>query len=104
MPPKINMESGMRFGMWTVLQYEKASKWGDRLYKCRCDCGHESIVAAAELQKGNSTNCGCIGAKRLANSRRTHGQSGTKLYKVWSSMKHRCSNPNDLSYANYGGR
>lgn len=35
---------------------------------------------------------------------KTHGQSSTKLYKVWSSMKTRCRNSNDKSYALYGGR
>ncbi len=40
----------------------------------------------------------------LPKKMRTHGQCETKLYKVWSSMKHRCSNPNDQSYKNYGGR
>ncbi|WP_374712976.1 hypothetical protein [Symbiobacterium terraclitae] len=30
--------------------------------------------------------------------------SGTKLYRIWSSMKHRCLNPADKHYANYGGR
>lgn len=29
MPPKLNIEPGMRFGMWTVLKYEKPSKWGN---------------------------------------------------------------------------
>lgn len=34
----------------------------------------------------------------------THGQSKTRLYKVWTSMKQRCSNPNDKAYLDYGGR
>ena len=28
----------------------------------------------------------------------------TKLYKVWSSMKHRCLNTQDKQYKDYGGR
>jgi len=35
---------------------------------------------------------------------RQHGQCETKFYKVWSSMKSRCSNPTDKAYCNYGGR
>lgn len=34
----------------------------------------------------------------------SHGQCQTKIYKVWCSMKHRCSNSNDPYYHNYGGR
>jgi hypothetical protein len=33
-----------------------------------------------------------------------HGMSRTKLYRVYASMKHRCLNPNDKNYFNYGGR
>ena len=33
-----------------------------------------------------------------------HGESYTKLHKVWSSMKKRCLNLNDKGYQDYGGR
>jgi hypothetical protein len=33
-----------------------------------------------------------------------HGCKGTKLYRVWCSMKERCNNPNNKSYSRYGGR
>ena len=34
----------------------------------------------------------------------THGESKTKLYKVWAAMKDRCSNPASTTYKRYGGR
>lgn len=33
-----------------------------------------------------------------------HGMKGTKLYRVWRSMKERCSNPHNKSYRNYGAK
>jgi hypothetical protein len=42
--------------------------------------------------------------KAFSKPKTKHKMSNTKLYKVWSSMKCRCQNPNDQSYANYGGR
>ncbi|WP_329886456.1 hypothetical protein [Pseudoramibacter faecis] len=33
-----------------------------------------------------------------------HGKCGTRLYGVWKSMNERCSNPNNSSFADYGGR
>lgn len=33
-----------------------------------------------------------------------HGMEGTRLYKIWDSMKQRCLNPNNPQYNNYGGR
>lgn len=32
------------------------------------------------------------------------GQSGHRLYRVWSGMRDRCLNPNNDGYADYGGR
>lgn len=33
-----------------------------------------------------------------------HGQWKKKIYAVWRDMKQRCSNPNNKSFKNYGGR
>jgi len=33
-----------------------------------------------------------------------HGETNTKLYRVWESMKGRCLNPNHKAYLRYGGR
>jgi len=33
-----------------------------------------------------------------------HGLSGTRLYKIFHSMKQRCYNPNATKFANYGGK
>jgi hypothetical protein len=33
-----------------------------------------------------------------------HGAKHTKLYRVWCSMKERCNNPHNKSFARYGGR
>lgn len=35
---------------------------------------------------------------------KTHGMSNTKLYKVWASMKERCSRKKHKQFKNYGGR
>lgn len=37
---------------------------------------------------------------------RTHGMSMQKsgLYRIWGNIKQRCTNPNNTSYKNYGGR
>ncbi len=33
-----------------------------------------------------------------------HGESGTRLYKIWQGMKNRCYNPNCERYVHYGER
>lgn len=37
-------------------------------------------------------------------SEKHHGDSHTKLYRVYTAMKYRCTNVNNPSYADYGGR
>jgi hypothetical protein len=36
--------------------------------------------------------------------KRTHGMAGTRLYNTWNGMWQRCTNWNDKSYDDYGGR
>lgn len=47
---------GNVFGKWTVLKRvkHKDDHW---YYLCRCECGHEKIVAGGELRRGRSTQC-----------------------------------------------
>lgn len=33
-----------------------------------------------------------------------HGKCFTRLYRIWNSMKQRCSNPKAISYKYYGGK
>ena len=33
-----------------------------------------------------------------------HGFKGTRFYKIWGDLKHRCNNEHSIDYANYGGR
>lgn len=51
--------SGRRFARWTVL--ERAGHDGRRsAWKCRCDCGTESIQAGPALSAGQTLSCGCL--------------------------------------------
>lgn len=34
---------------------------------------------------------------------RTHGEFGTRLYRIWAAMKRRCNNKNCPEYPRYGG-
>ena len=53
-----------------------------------------------------------MGYEKVAESNRRrakHGQATrdkgvTKVYATWTSMKHRCTNPNHSAYDRYGGR
>lgn len=91
--------TGQRFGMLAVLRIS-GSRSGDRMWACRCDCGQEVVVSGRNLRHGRTRSCGCLHGK----SNRTHGLSRTPIYGVWNAMIQRCTNSNNKSYPDYGGR
>lgn len=94
---------GKRFGRLTVIG--ESNKIGYHKYwRCKCDCGKEVNVRAYTLISGDSKSCGCL-ARDISRKRNTkHGGYGTRLYRIWDSMKSRCRNPNSISYPDYGGK
>lgn len=86
---------GDKFGKLTVLSlvgYKGYRGW----WEVKCDCGSKLVVKTGDLRSGNTKSCGCY--------RVTHGCSKSTLYKVWTGMKGRCSNPKCPTYKYYGGR
>jgi len=74
------------------------------IWKCKCSCGNIHYVPSYDLKARNTKSCGCIQKERLAKGRPTHGMTYTLVYGVWSAMKSRCFNKNNVAYRNYGGR
>lgn len=90
---------GHKYGMLTAIE-NVGSKRGQRMWRCICECGNETIVSAANLHNGYTVSCGCMKGFHL----RKHGHSGERLYKIWKGMKNRCRNENDPGYKNYGAK
>lgn len=70
-----------------------------RYVVAECSCGEIKQVRYSHLTQGRITSCGCVRV-----GRRTHGQSGTRLYVIWSSMKQRCYYVKSKAYPHYGGK
>ena len=96
--------TGQRFGRLVVDGYVGKSKNGHSKWNCMCDCGNKVTVSYEGLKRGDTKSCGCYMAEKTGNMARKHGQKGTRLYRVWVSMKTRCSNPNHRGFRDYGGR
>lgn len=54
---------GKRYGKLIVTERVENNRFGHICYKCKCDCGSESIVDATNLRNGNTNSCGCIKSK-----------------------------------------
>lgn len=76
--------TGRRFGKWTVNGLNRRTT--STFWNCTCDCGNKSVVTAANLVNGTSTNCGCTRVTRMKLSR-------TKEYNTWHGILQRCLRP-----------
>jgi hypothetical protein len=72
--------------------------------KATCSCGITKDYRFDHLKSGATKSCGCWSVKQLKESKTTHGMYRTRIYKIWSNMKNRCSNEKYFQYKNYGGR
>lgn len=63
-----------------------------------CECKQRKVLRIDHVASGRTGNCGC----RYGAS--THRMSGTKVYRVWQGMVHRCHNKNAANFDRYGGR
>lgn len=101
-------ETGNRYGRLTVMGFDGVNKYGNALWRCRCDCGNETILPGRSLRSGNTKSCGCLSrdnsTDRIVTLNTTHGKTHDPLFKRWTSMLTRCENPNATNYEDYGGR
>lgn len=69
-----------------------------------CECGSHTEQYYSNILNGRVKSCGCLRYKNLSKRNTKHGESGTRLYRIWRGIKTRCQNPNHGDYANYGAR
>ncbi len=98
--------TGRKFGRWKITEMLEGQK-----AKAVCECGTELEVFTTNLKQGKSLSCGCLSQEinsgpkpEISERLKTHGQSKTPIYKVWSAMIARCTSEASPSYHNYGGR
>lgn len=95
------IKSGDRFGRLTATGRTKPYKGGNGGYEVRCDCGSVVWARGMELKKAKRY---CSWECVVWKEDRPEATSNTPEYRSWTGMKQRCSNPNNPSYAYYGGR
>jgi len=93
-----------KYSNWTIIKQTSKSKKYGYFYLCKCSCGKQKEILGYTLKKGTSKSCGCRRAKISKKVHTTHGATKTKLFQVWSKMKGRCLNKNQIDYKHYGGR
>lgn len=85
---------GQRSGRLVALEPLEERKNGEVIWKCRCDCGNMTEVAASKLISGEIRSCGCllkehgktIGAKNLKKFEKKDCVDNTKLASLSDTM------------------
>lgn len=76
--------------------------------KRNCEnCGKEFSIYHCKPKKYCSLQCVYSSKdwkQKMKNKNLTHGETKTKFYNKWRSMKRRCYAPQDHQYKHYGGR
>lgn len=95
--------TGKRFGRLLVIN-RSGQKGGHATWRCKCECGQDTVVAGRYLTTGKTQSCGCLHKEQLVSRSTTHNGTKTRLYRIWHNMKNRCLYPKDKQYSYYGGR
>lgn len=104
--------TGQKFNKLTVLcKSNKRDNSGSIYWKCKCDCGNETLVITKHLKNGHTKSCGCLHiqqakeqAKKMIKNNIIHNKSNTRLYHIYQGMINRCYKETHKFYKNYGGR
>lgn len=58
-------------------------------YECLCACGTSKDVATYYLTSGITISCGCAQREAARATRLSHGESGTRLHRIWKGIHSR---------------
>jgi len=93
---------GKKFHKLTIIEVLKKRK-----VMCICDCGNKVSVFLNNITRTNpnTTSCGCVHKKFMRKRfEDSHKKTGTRIYRIWTNMKTRCSNSKSDKYKWYGAR
>lgn len=97
--------TGQRFNRLLVFGFlgitDSAKGCREAVWLCRCDCGKWWVTTPTRLLNGQSQSCGCWNYDKTPYSK-THGLTGTLVYRIWSGIYTRSFNLNHKSSKRYG--
>lgn len=67
-------------------------------------CGKEFEANISNVMGGKTRSCGCAKGKLLVEAKGTHGETRTRLYRIYTHILDRCNNPKCKEYKWYGAK
>lgn len=101
-PGKFHDKTGLVYGRLKVISRD-LTKTKLVFWICECSCGKTVSVSASALSQ-STKSCGCLQREAAIRATKTHGLTGTREYRIYQGIKHRCYYENDDSYAWYGAK
>lgn len=104
---KVKDMTGVVINDLEVIRRVENYKDGKAQWLVKCHCGNEFKAIGKYLRNNTIKSCGCLKSKRMikyGKERKTHGDTNSRLFSIWTSMKKRCYYKNSTSYKNYGAR
>jgi hypothetical protein len=104
--------AGQKFGRLTAIAFTGGrNSAGQRMWRCRCECGNKIVTCGAGLVIGHARSCGCLqrehikrlGLKCIKHGH-TRGGKDSPTYISWCHMIQRCEDPKYIEWYLYGGR
>ena len=84
----------------SVIEVLEKDSSGNKLARCLCECGNETVTRLTRALSGETKSCGCYRSK----AHTTHGGSKDRRYSIACDIYKRCYNKNNTFYNRYGGR
>ena len=93
---------GQTVGIYKILDIDRESKGGNRIYKCKCVyCGIEAVRSFADMRRASvCVHTNKNGQYKNFNVRWKH----SRLRHILRGMMDRCFNENDRAYRWYGAK
>jgi len=96
--------TGQKFNRLTVEEFVGKNRNNSRLWECKCECGGEVVTTTARLRSGKCKSCGCLSREKSTERLTTHNKTNSRLHRIWSNMKTRCYNKNNVNYKRWGAK
>lgn len=90
---------GATFNLLTVKEILGRDKRSKVMCLALCVCGVEKNYQLYNVMLGHTKSCGCV----KGETRKTHGMYGARFYRIFSGIKRRCNNKNDIGFKTYYG-
>jgi hypothetical protein len=96
---------GVKNNMLTIIEEtQRTGVNNDRMVRCLCECGKQTIIKLISFKNGHIKSCGCLLGIKRTEKADVMGLSRSRIYHIWKNMFQRCYNPKTPYFKNYGYR